>query len=431
MLPLVLSVVSATGTLPARLTVDGPRLLDPDGKPVRLTGFNWQIGRTGRDPGGLMRRQAPKATVARLVGVQWGNTHPLQHHPDKECMTMVPPHYFNDRCFDDLDPWVKSATDAGLWVILAVRGEYAAGQLYETEPGTVLFRNNTLRMAYAMWRHVAAHYASFERIAAYEILSEPRDKGIGAQAVREFYEGGCASAQQADPRTPCLVGAAPYYKLYKLGKPVLLRNNTNVIYTFDYFEPDAFVFGSGTLASGSSATESELLPQSASAAQRAFYRRRKLVDGGNDFRGSSASVASPPIPMYGASYPCSTLYQGWAEVCATWNVSSPDERIPFDASWHRHNLQTFAAPLGTLHRVPLFLNQFEVVHGVSAADGRYSYIQDLLALTRSLDIGWAWWTWAGGSESGWKHGSSEIIFHWPNGSMMVDVDVLAAMEPYF
>lgn len=430
MLTLFLSVMSF---LPARLTVDGPRLLEPDGKPVRLTGFNWQHGRTGDDPGGLMRRLAPNSTVARLVGVQWGNTHPLQHHPEKECMTMVPPHYFNDRCFDDLDPWIRSATDAGLWVILAVRGEYAAGQLYKTEPGTVLFRNATLRtMAYAMWQHVASHYASFERIAAYEILSEPRDKGVDAQTVREFYEGGCAAVQQTDPRTPCLVGAAPYYKLFRLGESTLLRNNTNVIYTFDYFNPDAFVFGNGALASGSAVTrrvDSELLPQSAPAAQQAFYRHRWHADGREDV--GARGVFAPPIPIYGSTYPCSTLYYGWADVCATWNVSSPDEHIPFDVSWHRHNLETFAAPLGALHHVPLFLNQFEVVHGVDAEAGRYDYIRDLLILTRSLNIGWAWWTWAGGSDDGWKHGSSEVVFHWPNGSMMVDTDVLDTMQPYF
>ena len=63
--------------------------------------------------------------------------------------TDSPPHYFNDECFADLDAWVKSATDAGLWVILAVRGEYVAGQLYASEPGSVVFRNETLQQVRA------------------------------------------------------------------------------------------------------------------------------------------------------------------------------------------------------------------------------------------------------------------------------------------
>jgi hypothetical protein len=103
----------------------------------------------------------------------------------------------------------------------------------------------------------------------------------------------------------------------------------------------------------------------------------------------------------------------------------------FDRSWHAHNLRVFANALKTRHNVPIFMNQFEVVRGVIAAAGRYAYIEDLLALLQQLDIGWAWWTWAGGNSDGWSHGSSEVVFHWPNGSYMVDTAVLAAMQPYW
>ena len=103
----------------------------------------------------------------------------------------------------------------------------------------------------------------------------------------------------------------------------------------------------------------------------------------------------------------------------------------FDRSWHAHNLRVFANALKTRHNVPIFMNQFEVVRGVIAAAGRYAYIEDLLALLQQLDIGWAWWTWAGGNSDGWSHGSSEVVFHWPNGSYMVDTVVLAAMQPYW
>jgi len=331
-----------------------------------------------------MRKLAPNATMARLVGVLWDNTKPLQTHPNKECRTHEPPNYFNDDCFEDLDPWVKSATDAGLWVILAVRGEFSAGQDFETEPGESVFRNETLRsQMYAMWKHVAAHYASFDRIAAYEILSEPRDKTVDAAAVREFYEGGCAATREVDPQTPCLVGNAPYYKLWKFGNDTILANTSNVIYTFDYFEPAQYVFG-------------------------------------------SASPTDIAIPKYGAgtSYPCSTLYKGWSQVCSTGGSAE----VPFDKSWHEHNLRTYAE---SLKQYPLFMNQFEVVHGVSAAAGRYEYITDLLSIAKDLDIGWAWWTWAGGNSDGWSHGSSEVVFRFPNGTIMVDTPVLDAMAPYF
>lgn len=45
-----------------------------------------------------------------------------------------------------------------------------------------------------------------------------------------------------------------------------------------------------------------------------------------------------------------------------------------------------------MQNVPVFLNQFEAAHGISADNGRYQYISDLLGLLKELDIGWAWWT---------------------------------------
>ena len=352
--------------------------------------------------------------------MQWGNTLPLQHHPNKECMTNTPPNYFNDKCFEDLDAWVKSATNAGLWVVLAVRGEYIAGQNFASDPSSVVFRNDTLKsMMYAMWRHVASHYGSFDRIAAYEILSEPRDKTIGADVVRDFYEGGCKATQAVDPRTPCMVGNAPYYKLWKFGDDTLLRDTANVIYTFDYFNPDAFVFGEG----GAGSLRGSLRGSRA-------LRFGSSEDGPQ--RDLEAAASAPPLPKYNASYPCSSLYDGWVEqVCPSWNLSNFDTPIRFDKEWHAHNLRLFADALREKHSVPVFMNQFEVVHGVSAASGRYAYIDDLLSLAKDLDLGWAWWTWSGGNPDGWSHGSSEVVFHWPNGSMMVDTHVLTAMGPYF
>ena len=418
--------VKTDAIMAVRLRVEGSRLIDPSGAQVRLAGFNWQIGRTGPDPGADTRRWAPKANLARLVGVLWGNTDPLQHHPNKECMTYEPPSYFNDECFRDLDPWVRSATDAGLWVILAVRGEYVAGQNYATNPGSVVFRNATLqKMMFAMWRHVADHYRNFDRIAAYELLNEPRDKEVSTERVREFYEGACAAVQQADPSTPCLVGGAPYYKLWTFDETIVLRNTTNVIYTFDYFNPEAFVFGHGMASVDASDVVPERRPMRGSNSRDGSTSSPNSGGGGND------SLSEPAV-AYGGRYSCRLLYTGWEQhVCPTWNVSSPEDMIMFDKAWHAHNLRTFALPLRDRFRVPLLMNQFEVVHGVTDAQGRYAYIADLLSLALEFGIGWGWWTWEGGNSAGWSHGSSEIVFRWPNNSVMIDEPVLKSMDPYF
>eukprot|EP00729_Bicosta_minor_P009214 gene9214-24024_t len=301
---------------PARLTVNGSTLLDPAGKTIRLTGFNWQLGRTAPNEGDVMRQVMPGANVARLVGVLWDNNDP-PNHPSSDCMTNEPPHYFNDACFDTLDPWVKTATDNGIWVVLAVRAQVGAGQYYDTRPGTVVFRNSTLKMMfYAMWSHVADHYASFDRIAAYEILSEPRDKSISQDVVRDFYEGGCAVTRTADPRTPCMVGGAPYYNLWNFNANTVLRNTSNVIYTFDYFLPQDFVFGKST------------------------------------------------VPQYNASYECKDLCQGWVtQACPN---GQGDARVRLDRSWSETQFANFALPIKKQFNVPIFMNQWEAVHGVTA-----------------------------------------------------------------
>lgn len=89
----------------------------------------------------------------------------------------------------------------------------------------------------------------------------------------------------------------------------------------------------------------------------------------------------------------------------------------------------FPVLLQQRHNVPVFLNQWSVVHGVPAASGRYRYMSDLASALQGLGIGWAWWVWRGGG-SGWSHGSSELVYYWDNGTVEVDTRGLDALRPY-
>eukprot|EP01043_Picozoa_sp_COSAG02_P094893 COSAG02_NODE_31297_length_536_cov_0.659039_1_plen_178_part_11 len=170
-----------------------------------------------------------------------------------------------------------------------------------------------------MWKHVAAHYASWPYIAAFEVLSEPRDKAIAATKVRDFYENACAAAQSASPETPCMVGPAPYYKLWNFDEGILLKSQ-NVIYTFDYFVPADYIFGT--------------------------------VD---------KSHQVPIIGSYPGNYSCAALVGGnpWTAKCCP-NGGSQIQR--FDA---RCTASQFAraAALRARAKVPIFVNQWSVVHG--------------------------------------------------------------------
>ena len=80
--------------------------------------------------------------------------------------------------------------------------------------------------------------------------------------------------------------------------------------------------------------------------------------------------------------------------------------------------------------MPLFINQWSVVHGVSAAQGRFAYMRELSAALQALDIGWSWWVWAGGGGETWAHGSSEFLYRHANGSEMLDHGALSAVRDH-
>ena len=373
---------------PRRLSISGSKILDDSGAPIRLVGFNWQLGRTRDGEGAYMKSVLPAANVARIVGILWDNS-----ANSNDCLTHAPPTFFKESCFEELDATVKAATEGGVWAILTLRSELGAGQNYDTDPMADVFHNGTLRaQMYAMWAHVAAHYASFDRIAAYEIMSEPRDKTVDPALVRAFYDGGCAAAAGADPRTPCMVGGRPYYKLWTFdGAQVVLPNRSNVIYTFDYFQPDGF--------------------------------------------GSSR------VPAYGETYPCTAICKGWVNQCCPGGTLSgggdSSANVTFDKTWSADNFERFALPLRAAYNVPIFMNQWGVGYGVGRVDpatgksgGRYAFMADLAATLQRLDIGWAWWTWRGGGDVDWKDGSSEIIYDYSNGSVGVDTRAVQAFTPF-
>lgn len=366
--------------IPGRLTVNGSQLLDPSGNTVRLTGLNWQYKETGHQPGTMMNQVMPGANVARLVGIMWDNTFPLSVHYTSDCyLPNSPPNYFNDKCFAYIDEWVLSCQRASLWAILAMRGQYAAGQNYATDPMQNVFNNATLRSnLYAAWAHIAEHYKTWENIAAYEILSEPRDQSASQKVVREFYEGGCNAVFAVDAATPCLVGGAPYYKLWTFDADTLLRGRNgalmgNVIYTVDYFEPASYVFGYndkdilpgtedeivpiGNYANG--VLNPHLSPERGSSGRSLLFAS---VEPAHDFDDLANDLvrnfnltkdmlwSSPTIDMYGSNvtWSCADLYVGWVSVvCPTWpgGNAKGTNIIPFNKAWHAHNLLTYAVPI--------------------------------------------------------------------------------------
>tara|TARA_A100001015_G_C15003120_1_gene719448 strand:- start:936 stop:2156 length:1221 start_codon:yes stop_codon:yes gene_type:complete len=318
-----------------RLSINGSRIFDDEGREFVPRGFNFNAisVKVHTDEGKYMRKLSNWSNLARIVGIPWGNV-PFESQPSKrDCMTYTYP-YIKESCLEDLDVTVRnSISDDNVWAILSLRGEYIAGQNFETNPNENVFHNETLRnMMYDMWKYVSNRYKTFDRIAAYEVLSEPRDKNVAQSIVTEFYRGACEAVRNSESSTPCMIGPRPYYNIFEFenGDDLVLSENSNVIYTFDFFMPQKWFEYDGN------------------------------------------------VQTYPGTYKCKDIYKGYVN-----NMNCPkgaDSMISFDREWLKSVLENYVVTFRDTHNVPIFLNQFAVHYQVSELNGRYEYVRDLISV---------------------------------------------------
>ena len=373
-----------------RLSINGSRIFDDEGTEFIPRGFNFNAISVAvkENDGRYMRQLSNTSNLARIVGIPWGNV-PFESQPsNKDCMAYTYP-YIKETCLKDLDLSIRnSLSDDQVWAILTLRGEYVAGQNFESNPNENVFHNDTLRkMMYDMWKHVSNRYKTFDRIAAYEVLSEPRDKNVNQKTVTEFYRGACEAVQSSDPLTPCLIGPKPYYNIFEFenGEDLLLAQNSNVLYTFDFFMP-----------------------------QKWFEY-------------------DDVVKTYPGTYKCKDIYKGYVN-----HLNCPEganSLISFDRDWFKSVLQGYVVKFRDTYNVPIFLNQFAVHYQVTEANGRYEYVRDLISVLHELDIGYAWWTFRGtgngylGPNNGWSNSSSDVVwFRNSDNRSGVDSKILNAMQ---
>ena len=226
-----------------RLTATGQRLLDQEGRPVVLNGVNlyleWYKNQYGALQSGSsaldiahLRRSVPAANVVRFVALLWKDS--IKASDGLECSTEdASQGYLDPTCLAYIDALITQATDAGLWVIIAARAKYAAG--WGLGQPDVWSSPELRRKMLAMWTFIAERYKHTERIAGFEIMSEPRTKTVAQPRVTQFMREGCEAVHAVDPRSLCVVGPRPYYKLWELTSQVLQPTGSNTLYTFDFF----------------------------------------------------------------------------------------------------------------------------------------------------------------------------------------------------
>jgi hypothetical protein len=231
---------AAAANAPVRLVAAGADLMRPDGTPIALHGVNMYLEwfmtshATAQRDVALLRTALPSANVIRFVGVLWKDS--IKESDGLECSTDDATHGFLDEtCLRHMDELIAQATAAGLHVILSARAKYAAGWAWPEEPD--VFHDADLRRRYyAMWAFLVSRYASWDRVVGYEIMSEPRSKVVSQREVTEFMAGGCAVVRAHDERALCVVGPAPYYKVWELTDEIVLPL-PNVLCMLQRFQP--------------------------------------------------------------------------------------------------------------------------------------------------------------------------------------------------
>ena len=350
---------------PARLAIRGPNITLPDGSPMRLRGFNllFQLDspfeRPRDDTDGLLKRLLPGVNVVRLVMLHWDDspTENSGHGRDNDCSEVqhgADGHTIRLPCLEEFDEILRWTAKQGLWAIITARASIAAGEDKVENPhgrGDTFFNDAVLRARFIKtWTTVAARYKTFDMIAGYELLSEPRvqPSQVPPERVRAFYEELVTAVQAVDARTPCFVGPAPFYSRSNL-EDVIMPNKHNIIYNFNFFVPRQFV---------QDLDHSLRYPGSMPCCDLHDKEHRRCCPN-----------VRPGIDL--SRHPC----------CAA------PIRIDADALEN-----ALLEPLRTsqTHGVPVLLDQWGAQRGVA---GRIDYLRDMLRLVERHQMHWTYWQW--------------------------------------
>lgn len=231
--------------VPARLTIDGPNILLPDGTAFFPAGTNqrWNLA---KQADGTFVKTTLMGTLMRIEWHWWENGVAGDARDD----TAVDTGYINPAFLAQLDQYVFWYTAAGLWVDIAWHTQCGRG--YDvTDPQLTPYcllgapqadwpqgRNvwndpDSYAKAIAMWAFIANRYKNTPRMAWYEPMNEPN--APSQQQVNLFYRDAIAAIRAQDPLIPIMVGGTGGYNTSKVGVSVM-TDIPGLIYTFDWFD---------------------------------------------------------------------------------------------------------------------------------------------------------------------------------------------------
>jgi hypothetical protein len=218
-------------TPPLRLRVSGASVLDPNGDPLVLRGYNWGAWGLAQH-GDAADNAAAGANHVRIPLRWWGEWRKGVDSRMKDAEGHINPDHLRF-----LDKTIRWATENHLWVTLFVDSNYGQGapnqKHHDREDN--FWTNERKRQEFVeVWRFLVERYRGWAYIGAYELLPEPRPPGITPEGVRAFYEALIPEIRALDPRTPIVIGPGDGYDL-RLLDTAYTEVDSNVIYAGNYF----------------------------------------------------------------------------------------------------------------------------------------------------------------------------------------------------
>jgi hypothetical protein len=259
-----------------RLSLQGDKILAPNGLEIQLRGWNWGQWNTvlagdlasqgyphadPGDPSDGLDAAHQGANVVRILLRWWGKYGDkvdrfgsLVDSRDESATGHV-----NAQALQLLDFEISEATRHGLWVVLAVDSNCGQESPTDVDP----YCNDTdrgidhanfvndpdMKAEFAeIWAHLADTYKSHGHIAMYEVLPEPQfgctgAKGCNYDDVKSFYSDLIATIRSKDASTPILIGPGSGYSMKNIEKALLPdptgMNPNKLIYTANMLSREA------------------------------------------------------------------------------------------------------------------------------------------------------------------------------------------------
>jgi len=225
------------------LSVRGGDIVDPNGNPILLRGWNWgHFGKAVETD--AADNAAQGANAVRLPLRWWGyyKQKGIDSRNDSATATagISPEH------LQKLDDSIRWASNAHLWIILFIdsncgqRGQQNEENISYCDPGKQykeghnFWTDPAARARFIqVWRFIANRYKDTPYIGLFEPLPEPGTPSTTPQQIHDFYAEVMAAIRQVAPGIPFLLGGQKYHptQVHTVYDP----SWKDVVYTGDLF----------------------------------------------------------------------------------------------------------------------------------------------------------------------------------------------------